>query len=521
MQRLAPSLAQYKGGTVIDYHPGACLFSSKIHDLLKPKNHILIEPQYSTYASFIKPLLDESESRYSHRTWTDERIWLPKQYIEEGLIPKLPTESENATLFIVNATGKQIRTSRDESYQISDSLALKFTTASRYSNDFHARGPTRLLLWCDDGEKNSIIPRTVDWRRKLAALVESHCHAEEVVGFGTLAKGAQREQSLIAESARLVQNRMIEKKIRPLPQREITQEVAGYSGISRYWHHELRDLEARFDTGELSQFVGAPPGPIVHKSKPGKSKAESKLETTPEYQRLVYLQRILMGQNAALARVQPFVDEQAAIDSLDLRSYTPSLGETEKEALLSEIDRRTQALKDSISRLSMNKEKQFKYLTDDRHALQMAPGPLLMWDQRSYEPLTATQTEFYKPGKMALLDFQAKPQGTLPLNNEQSLYFDLLVSALFAGKGSHDLSTLKNVAPGAYEDLVPRVTELGDARKGGRRHGEGLRNRTLTPKMLWRLAMEWDSWVFKPEMRDLVGIFRGNEAFDFEKKRRT
>ena len=437
------------------------------------------------------------------------------------MIPKSPIGSENATLFLVNATGRQIRTSRDESYRISDAVALRFASASRHSNAFHARGPTRLLLWCDDSEKSTVLPRTVESRRKLATLIESHCHTEEVVGFGTAVKGAQRDQSLIAKSGKLVRSRMLEKNILTPPGRDITEEAGGYSGISRYWHEELRDLEARFEAREISQFEGLPPGPLVHNSKRGKPKAEDKLETTPEYRRLIYLQRILTGQNVALAQVQTFVDEQAAIDALDLRSYATSLNKSEKEALIGEIDRRTRTLKDSVSRLSMNKRKQFNCLTDDRHALEMAPGPLLMWDKRSYEPLTAAQTEFHHPRNLALLDFQAKPQGSLPLNNEQSLFFDFLTSALFAVKASHDLSTLKHVAPGAYEDLVPKVKELGDARKGGRRHREGLRNRTLTPEMLWRLTIEWDQWTFKPEMRDLVGLFKGNEALELDKKRRT
>ena len=523
VQRLAPSLAPYIGGTVIDYHPGVSLFSSRLHDFLKPRNHILIEPHYKTYAPFINPLLDAPDSRYRHRDWEDERIWLPKPYVEEGLIPNSTTDLNSATLFIVNATGKQLRIADVEKYRIADSEALKFALASRHNNAFHARGPTRMLIWCDDDVKNSILPRTVDWRRKLAMLLEAHCHVEEVVGFGAPAKGAQRERNLIKESSMLVRARMQQTNTYTPPKREIKslEGVDEYSDVSRYWHEELHDLEARFNASTLSQYVGLPPGPLKHQKIPGVRKAVDKREKTPEYQRLLYLQNILIGQNAALSQVQGYVDEQAAIDAFDLRSYSASLDESEKQNILREIDDRTKTLKDSLSRLSMNKQKQFKYLSDDRHALHMAPGPLLMWDQRSYEPLAASSTEFYYPRKLALLDLQSKPPGTLPLNNQQSLYFDLLASALFGGKGSHDLGTLKTVAPGAYEDLVPRVEELRDARKGGRRDVESLRSRTLTPEMLWRLTMEWDQWTFKPGFRELVGFAKGSEAAEVSRRHPT
>ena len=438
------------------------------------------------------------------------------------MIPNSTEESNNATLFIVNATGRPFRRAGVETYKIADAAALKFSQASRHNNAFHARAPTRMLVWCDDDAKSSMLPRSVMWRPKLAMLLEAHCHVEEVVGFGAPTKGAQREQILVTESSKLVRARMQEKGIHTPVKRQLKslEGLDGYSDVSRYWHEELRDLVVRFEAGELSQYVGQPPCPLEYKKNPvGKRQSDGR-KTTPEFQRLVYLQRIIRGQNSALAEVQRFVEEQAAIDAIDLRTYSPSLDASEKDNMIREVDDRTRDLKESLSKLSMNKHKQFKFLSDDRHALHMPPGPLLLWDQRSYEPLTAAQNEFHTPGKFALLDFQAKSPRTLPLNSEQAVYFDLLASALFGGKGSHDIGTLKTVAPGAYEDLVPRVEELRDARKGGRRDLEGLRNRTLTPEMLWRLAMEWDQWTYKPEFKDIIGFLKGSEAAELSRGHR-
>ena len=371
-----------------------------------------------------------------------------------------------------------------------------------------------MLMWCEDFEKTALLPRTIDSRRKNAIILESYCHVNEVVGFGWASKGAQREQQLNVASSKLVRQRMKEQKIYN-PESRATkplEDIESYSTVSRYWHEEIRDLEERFASGKLSQYVGLPPGPLERKSKPGAKKKSDQRQTTPEYDRLIYLEKILRGQNQALVRTQHFADRQQAIDDLYLRSASAAIQPSKCKGLLQDIDNRSRELKQTLSKSSNNMRKSVKYLVDDRRAFHMPGGPLLMWDQRPYEPLTASASEFSPPAEVTLLDFQAKPEGTLPLTNEQSAYFDILASALFAAKGTHDLRILKNVAPGAYEALVPKVEELKDAREGGRMNIEDLSARTITPRMLWRLAVEWERWPFKPDMKDVLGIFPAGDS---------
>ena len=366
-----------------------------------------------------------------------------------------------------------------------------------------------MLMWCDDAAKLSCIPRSVEYRRKLAVFLEAHCRVEEVVGFGGPVKRAQREDDIDIASRKQVRQRMKELNIPPISGREVDEvnDPGEISDVSRYWHEEMIDLKEKLESGKVSQFVGQPPGPLksFQRGRPTKTRKEY----TPEYQRYLYLQRILSGQNTALRQVQDLADQQDEIDALDLRTYDPALSDKKRRALLEEYDRRVETLKAKVSNLTPNKRKQFLFLTDERHAFRMNP-PLLSWDNRSYEPLTASTEEFYNPREIALLDFQAKPPDAFPLTDDQAIYMDILGTALFSRRGSHTLRILKMVAPGAYEALVPKIEELRDARQGGRREMDGVRVRAMTSRMLWRLAVEWGEWLFKPDMMTLLSSFGEN-----------
>ena len=62
---------------------------------------------------------------------------------------------------------------------------------------------------------------------------------------------------------------------------------------------------------------------------------------------------------------------------------------------------------------------------------------------------------------------------------------------------------LDTIAPAAYDALVPKIAEFTDPRKGGRKNADWLACRILSPKMMWRLAIEWDKWLFKPDTEEL------------------
>ncbi|KAG8529217.1 uncharacterized protein KY384_005852 [Bacidia gigantensis] len=379
---------------------------------------------------------------------------------------------------------------------------------ARLQSSFHARGPTRMLMWALDHQTAGLLPHTIDQRRKHAVGLEAHCHVDQVVGFNTAAQRvSQREQRLDIASSQRARQRMKEQKVFTPPTREDTtiEDSKGHAEVNRSWHEEYRDLVARFAAGQLSRFVGDSPAPWTDLSS-RKSRKEVKA-FTPEFERLKYFKRIMQGQSNLITKARSFVEKQAEIDALDLERYDPSITPTQMQNLVSEIKKRCASLNDGLCKAPVKIRNVFYLRSDDYYAFYMPTGPLMMWDRRNYEPLKASPDEFHLPREVTLLDFQAKPPDTLPLTENQSMYWDMITSCLYSPRGFHNLKYLDSIAPGAYESLVPKIGEFRDAREGGRYDVDMLRVRLLTPKMLWRLALEWDHWLFKPDIYEMAGSF--------------
>ena len=528
IQRLAPSLAQYVGCTIIDINPGIGLWSSKLHDYLKPRNHILMERNQDVYLPFLQPLLDAPGSRYRFRNWLDEHLWQPRRYVQEGLLhdaqghggpPPTTEEPNNSILIIANLVGDRHRAPGEPRAVISaHSKAIDFSHAARHRSGFQNYGPTRMLMWLSDEDKRSLLPRTVGYRGKLSVVMEADCNLEEIVGFSHASDAnIHREDALDIESSKRVEKRMQEKDVEiPLHrQSRLEDRRSDLSEVSRLWHRELQELQEGFQRGHFSQYAERPAADSINEPRPeaeiGKRKTTALATLTPEYKRMVKLRGVAKGQNVTIDRINTVMKKQEKIDKMDLDLHREDIKASEQEEIIKALESSILDFKDELKTLTAKQLKTLKFLDDDRRAFAMDP-PLLLWDRRKAEPLSAEQNEFYNPGEIALLDFQPKTVGNMPLTSEQSLYFDLIATSLFNPSNQATLKHLKTIAPGAFEALTPRVPAIRDPRKGGRYDIESVRVRTITPEIIHGLAVAWDNWAFKPPIEDALTQFGANLA---------
>lgn len=522
IQRLAPSLAQHIGCTIIDINPGIGLWSSKLHDYLKPRNHILLESKPTVYLPFLQPLLDAPGSRYRLKDWPDSYLWQPKRYVEEGLLPDAeghggpPPTTEvpnNLILIVADLAGQRHRAVGERGASTSAHLkAIDFSHAVRHRSGFQHYGPTRMLMWLSDEDKRPLLPRTVGYRGKLSVYMEAVLHLEEVVGLPhTSDANMRREDALDIESSKQVAKRMQETDIKiPLHRQARRGGISDLSGVSRPWHRELQELEEGFQRGKFSQYVERPAAESIDEELPRVKSARAKSRDlgscTPEYKRMMTLRYVIDGQNVTVDRINTVLRKQESIDKLYLDLHREDIKATEQAEIVKALDSRIQDFKDDLGTLTTKQLKTLFFLDDDRRAFAMDP-PLLMWDRRKAEPLLAEEDEFYASGKIALLDFQPKAADEMPMTWEQSIYFDYISTSLFGPRGQATLKHLKTMAPGAFEALVPQVPEIRDPRKGGRYDLDSLRVRAVTPEMIHGLAVAWDKWVFKPPIEDALTQF--------------
>lgn len=425
----------------------------------------------------------------------------------ERLIPNLKEcGTQKSPLLIIANLADQKRNdapSRVKRGWASHIKALDMADCVIHKLGFQAYGPTRMLMWMGDEEKRAILPRTVHYRSKVAATMESAFHVEEIAGAAPSAAGAHREDICSVESAKKVAQRMEGTEIYLPPNRrsDIKDTVLSSSDVSRAWHAEMQDLEEAFSNYKLSMFVGGSPGPVTDRAKSG-SKKKNAPKTTPEYERLRALRNILRGENKRIEKSKIMLKQQEEIDKLDLAANKDGIESMEQEQMLKNLDAKIENFRTQLESLLAKELAHMLFLDDDRRAFAMDP-PLLMWDRRKAEPLTVQDNEFYPQQSLALLDFQPLPNPT-PMTMDQSTYFEILGTLLLSAKGITNLKRLNTIAPGAYEALVPKVPAIRDPRRGGRRDVESVRARTLTTEMLHGLAVAWDKWLFKPQMNDLL-----------------
>lgn len=512
LKRLGPSLRAYQGCTIIDINPGLGLWSSKVHDFVKPKKHILAEHHASSFLPHLKSLAGRWGSPYHLLDWPEEDVWEPDRYIAEGLLPPFhnskPESQSQSILILANTTMPAAK--RGEPPR----LATAYRKLREWCHDvnlnagFHAGGPVRMLLWFPEKEKKPIIPRTVLYRSRLCVLLEMTSHIEEIVSAGEMFIGKEKMRDRVTElaSEQRVAKYMQETgtSIPDGRQTQLYEQVDGddkglqetSTGVRiRSWHKELHDLQEGFKTGEFTRTDSVEAGDV--------KRLPSGAILTPEYARLVQLERNLRHIEKRTILIEELLQEQSMIDSLDAQAHDSNLGDSQQAVLQAEVQERKWVLKERLQNAKgRHTRDEFKSFKDDRRAYSQNP-PLLQWDQRKANPLKAYNAEFYPEAGICLVDIEAKKTLPYPMTAAQLNLYSVLMTALWK-QPSSDLSTLDNIAPGAFEAITPQIPALTDPSRGGERDLRDLPIHRLTPEMIHGIVMAWLDWPFQPDFTDFI-----------------
>ena len=516
IQRLAPSLKPYVGCSIIDLNPGSALWSSKLHDFLRPRSHILVEPEPAYHEPFLRPLLELPGSRYHLRTWPFGESFDLHRYISEGLIPNSQADRRatsastprNDSVLIVSNLSRGNRIRRSQGRYISNHSAQGFCGSLQRMDGLNVHGPVRMLMWLPDAEKQALLPRTVFHRVKFSLFMEMYTHIEEIVTAGKQGR-ERRETFLDLESGEQVARRMksIGIQIPPNRQDELQRRVQGLltksSGDSvarikddpREWEKELQFLEEAYANKAFSQHV------LDEHVKREATEGPLRVKTT-EFKRLIDLRAIQRSGDKRKLAVHSLMEAEDEIDALQVKSLHQELDPREREATTMKRDQLYNSLKARVEVSPTMLTQKLAFHGDDRRSSALRP-PLLMWDRRMAEPLLAYDDEFYHSKGMSLLDFQPLTPRPYPMTGEQLICFDHIFNALFHNP-KQSMKHLEQVAPGAFDALVPLVPSLTDPLKGGRAKVDELRVRCLTPEMAHQLTLAWEQWPFRPDMMDLI-----------------
>ncbi|KAK5130812.1 hypothetical protein LTR08_001646 [Meristemomyces frigidus] len=195
IEYLAPTLEQHKGCTLIDLHPGACVWSSKLHDYLQPKRHLLLEPEANYYEPFIKPLLDRPGSTYRHSTLgahPTRHLTSWGQIMDDPeLLPPRPKlflddpqrrEYDPSMLLIGNLARSYGVQRRQNSVNYSTMILQQLTWAMLDGNLLHTDGRVRMLMWAPEAEAYLLFPQSEASRHNTNVAMSMAASTTKVVG---------------------------------------------------------------------------------------------------------------------------------------------------------------------------------------------------------------------------------------------------------------------------------------------------------------------------------------------------
>lgn len=467
----------------------------------------------------LESLANEQDSRYHLLDWNSKEYWAPDRYVAEGLLPPLDThgskEPNSSILILANAAMSTSKLPDSQSFAKGSLKLVDWSRDIRTGSGFHAGGPVRMLYWCPEKEKTPILPRTFKYRTKLSLMLEMTCHVEEIVtsDISIGQKYQKRDQSIELMSGRRVAKsmkqlgieipaerrtelqRQIQQDLAKLESGDTTLQASNASLRTRGWHRELQDLQAKFDAGEFVQAEGAAPR--------ARKKYARNSTYTPEYARLLELERNARHSQKRVELVEELLEKQAKIDSLDLQAHDSTLGEPARAAALTELRQRKNELEQDLANTKgIHTRQEFEYFKHDRRAYAQDP-PLLMWDRRNADPLKADTEEFHPAKGLCLFDIEPRCPFPYSMTPAQDSVFSALMTTLWYSS-SENLTVLDQITPGAFDALTPNVPALRDPRRGGELDLRDLPLRRLTPEMAYGLAMAWLDWPFKPDFFDLL-----------------
>ncbi|ESZ91265.1 hypothetical protein SBOR_8358 [Sclerotinia borealis F-4128] len=513
LDRLKPSLLKHVGCDVIDINPGIGLWSSKIHDVLKPRTHLLMEPDAKKYIPYLQPLLDAKDSTYQHipkpgTVWehlghVTTPTFLPHQV---KLSPDDPKINEpNNTLLVIANLGHFPR-KRFRGFESISSLVLyQLLAAARSHALFHQYGLIRMLVWIPDMEKTTWLVRNIAQMRKNAVeaqittkyIREIASSTEDNHRFVRDSEVAQKNSlDVISNMDRMgittPKHRQGSMEIQARQSPVVRDAVQGkdFDRFKRAWSDEYTKLRRKLDEGTLQKFVKD--GEVVV------AKGTKKKIYTYEFQRLLFLTSKIKVINFQGRLTDDLINDYNEINKFHGRlteSNPNSVTQRSRDKLKAMIE----AYDAKVANLPIAAQKMYNVRLDGARI----PTE---FEKRETEPLKVYAAEFTPPSQMCLLDVQ--PQALWPIlrENYPENYdiFEFIIGTMYATPVESVYESLEGLWPGALEYIVDQCPSLTDPSKGGSFSLKHMSVRSMTNDMLKEIMEAWMKWPFRPSRFELL-----------------
>jgi len=541
---IGPTLEKHKGCDILDINPGACLWSQKLHDFLKPRSHVLLENSPDIFQGFLDPLLNAPDSKYklvakdpldlsSYRDIVNEDTF-PHQTRVDPTDPK--AQDPNNTLLV---TGSLVWDPNLPGLGF-DSMAKQLChhfAAAAWTNDlFHAYGPVRTLFWVQSEDFSPMIAQATSGMHRSNRLLEMTQDLNQVVGSerkvrpaGRAALGREPQYEL--ESAVRALRAGTERGIEIPPHRRDStydvakhiEEVSGGTGISSVGFIQpllhTRHLEGKAVTGILPQsFIETiesekrlrneypdlpfnPPG--VYPSIKGPSpKGHPAQKMIVQFKKAHSLAQNIVKGKAVIESIADIGEQMYLLECKALRMVEGP----PKESIVKQIEELDLRWDRSIEALAENYKLAPLGELDDRISLRHSAQPRIQWDHRPFLPLMLHEDEAWPRNRLSLVSASPKPKPLGDGDDWAEWVYDF-VYAIYSDPIKPIAFALETMQHGLSE-VIKNCPSLTDPDKGGRMQMKHLRVRMLTMDMIDELVKAYRDWPFKAPGTDHSRYFR-------------
>ncbi|PHH87668.1 hypothetical protein CDD83_8578 [Cordyceps sp. RAO-2017] len=485
------SLERHRGCDLVDLNPGIGLWSRKLHDLLQPRKHIMMEPDAEVY----RPLFQDLASRKNVEVIPQSGfVW---KHLLEALSTHLSNQREmepgatperNDTLLVTANLSTYPRTLFQERDTFSTMAAYQLMATIRTRSLFQRYGLVRMLIWVNDEEKRKFLPRTITRRRRGSFEAELSCEwIHEVAGLDGSEgdKNALRDAWMNAESGYMTMTRMAERGL-TVPAGRETREHAALRAKPAFMGQRLAGVQPPFFTRPMKREI-----------EQLKTDCDSSDFSTAMRRRL---QELTTRDKLFETGNLNFLD---LLQQYEAATRLATNGSPKFAAAEAKWNERVDSLK-------KGRHNEFLTLLDN-YRLFRQDTPVMLWDRREYEPLAVRAEEFFPAAPTALLDLQPKAMHPLLRGYGASSSHSGGISETLLRFWFHmtvmSVEKAMDTVWAGFSDAASQCPSLRDVTGGGSPlTGTGaLTARAINEQQWIELLQAWMDWPFRPSYASTLG----------------
>ncbi|KAJ0426248.1 hypothetical protein BJY00DRAFT_273293 [Aspergillus carlsbadensis] len=417
LQRLSPYLLRNRPVDILDLWPGPGLFSSKVNDFLKPRRHLLVEPDLKKFKDFLEPLA-RSRSCYeliSPKMQT-EQDWghglLSKHFPEQG--PSCTDNSgplpRNDTLLVLASPPPP--TSNKDHFTMSRWFMV-FMESCLLQRHLGTYGSVRLLFSGESKDVKVLLPSLIQERQRPAILTEQVArHAFLVAVTGNPARGNwafSKQHDILRDGAARVAQRASAAGVVTPAEREFSLSALELAPDVPFAGKITAPYEPRIKTAQHEKYIAAfqafdnarPESADYPKLKRARTRAATQLNAE---NRQVYARKRVVDKYAQLSELNKSISRLAAGPKTKLADFDP---------VIKEIEAVEASIAEWMSEHHFDTSRAVPHLVDDRLASLHSGSfddSVFLWDRRPFEPLLIDPEEIYpRETSKCLIYFEADP----------------------------------------------------------------------------------------------------------------